>query len=153
MGAMTRRDALRLTAAGGLAALASAGCMGDTGSDRSSGGSEASRSAALPTPSSLPSRRELAALAAVPDGGALDVSSAAGDPAYLIRNGDSIRALSATCTHARCTVGWEASSRQFRCPCHRGTYDDQGQVISGPPPGALRELRVVVDDGVVYLDQ
>ena len=153
MDAMTRRDALRLTAAGGLAALASAGCTGDSGSDPSAGGSETAHSTAPPTPSGPPAPRELTALAAVPDGGALDVSSAAGEPAYLIRSGDSIRALSATCTHARCSVGWEATSRQFRCPCHRGTYDEQGQVISGPPPRALSALRVLVDDGVVYLDQ
>jgi cytochrome b6-f complex iron-sulfur subunit len=88
----------------------------------------------------------------VPDGEAVDVSAAAGEPAYLIRSGDTIRALSATCTHARCTVAWQASSRQFRCPCHRGTYDSQGSVLSGPPPRALDELQIVVENGTAYLE-
>ena len=80
------------------------------------------------------------------------MSAAAGEPAYLIRSGDTIRALSATCTHARCTVAWQASSRQFRCPCHRGTYDSQGSVVSGPPPRALDELQIVVENGTAYLE-
>lgn len=98
------------------------------------------------------SRRELAAVAAVPDGEAVDVSAAAGEPAYLIRRGDSIRALSATCTHARCTVAWQPSSRQFHCPCHRGSFDSQGSVLSGPPPRALDQLPIVVEDGTAYLE-
>ena len=65
---------------------------------------------------------------------------------------DSVRVLSATCTHARCTVAWQLSSRQFRCPCHRGTYDSDGTVVSGPPPRALDRLRVVVENGTVYLE-
>jgi cytochrome b6-f complex iron-sulfur subunit len=104
-------------------------------------------------PSTPSPRRELGAVMAVPDGGALDVSATAGEPAYLIRGGDSIRLLSATCTHARCQVSWNASSLQFQCPCHHGRYDSQGQVVSGPPPRALAELQVTVDNGTVYLDR
>ena len=149
MSDMTRRDALRLTAGLSVAALGTVGCGGSPGSDRPAGNGELPRSTELMTPES---RRELAAFAAVPDGEALDVSEAAGEPAYLIRSGDSVRVLSATCTHARCTVAWQLSSRQFRCPCHRGTYDSDGTVVSGPPPRALDRLRVVVENGTVYLE-
>ena len=79
------------------------------------------------------------------------MSVAAGEPAYLVRSGDTIRALSATCTHARCAVAWQASSRQFLCPCHRGSFDSQGSVVGGPPPRALDELRIVVENGMAYL--
>jgi Rieske Fe-S protein len=147
---MTRRDALRLTAGLGVAALGTAGCGGGPGSDRSSGSSEAPRPSEPTT--TLAPRRELAAVAAVPDGEVLDVSPAAGEPAYLVRNGNAIRALSATCTHARCTVAWQPNSRQFQCPCHRGTYDPQGMVVSGPPPRPLDELQIVVVNGTVYLE-
>jgi Rieske Fe-S protein len=147
---LTRRDALRLSAGLGVAALASAGCGGHSGSDSSSSGSGVPRTSEPTT--TVPARRELATVAAVPDGEAVDVSAAAGEPAYLVRSGDSVRALSATCTHARCTVAWDASSRQFQCPCHRGTYSQHGSVISGPPPRALDELPIVVENETVYLE-
>ena len=144
-----RRDALRM-AAGIAVALATAGCVECPLPDRAQPGGEAARPPGATTP--RPSRRELAAVAAVPDGEAVDVTAAAGEPAYLIRSGDSIRALSATCTHARCTVAWQASSGQFHCPCHRGTFDSQGAVVSGPPPRALDELQIVVENGTAYLE-
>jgi Rieske Fe-S protein len=145
---MTRRAALRLTA-GVVAALGSASCAAGDAPDSPSGASAPMRSS---KPSTSPPLRELVAVTAVPDGGVLDVSAAAGEPAYLIRSGDSIRLLSATCTHARCQVSWDASSLQFQCPCHSGRYDSQGQVVSGPPPRGLVDLQVVVDHGTVYLD-
>src|SRR5215207_6781721 len=147
---ITRRDTLRLTALLGAATLGTAGCGGSAASDQPS---NTTKAAGTPEPTTAPvSRRELMTVAAVPEGEAVDVSTAAAEPAYLVRNGDSIQALSATCTLARCTVAWQASSRQFQCPCHRGTYDPQGTVISGPPPRALDELPIVVDNGTVYLE-
>jgi Rieske Fe-S protein len=144
---MTRRTALQLTA-GAVAALGSASCAGAAPDNPSDASGSPRRSTA-----STPSLRELATVAAVPDGGVVEVTAAAGQPAYLLRSGDSIRLLSATCTHARCQVAWEAGSRQFHCPCHQGRYDSQGQVVSGPPPRALDDLPVVIDDGTVYLDR
>jgi Rieske Fe-S protein len=49
--------------------------------------------------------------------------------------------VSLTCSHKRCTVRWKDDQQQFHCPCHQGKYDSQGQVISGPPPTALRRLK------------
>jgi len=143
-----RRDALRLTA--GLAVLlATAGLRGCPRPDLPYADGGAARPPEATT--TRPSRRELAAIAAVPDGGAVDVSAAAGEPAYLIRSGDTVRALSATCTHANCAVSWQANSRQFHCPCHRGSFDSQGSVLSGPPPRPLDELQIVVENGTAYL--
>ena len=145
---VTRRTALQLTA-GAVAALGSAGCAASAAPDNPSDASGSPRSSTASTPS----LRELATVAAVPDGGVVEVTAAAGQPAYLLRSGDSIRLLSATCTHARCQVSWEAGSQQFQCPCHQGRYDSQGQVVSGPPPRALADLPVVIDDGTIYLDR
>jgi Rieske Fe-S protein len=100
-----------------------------------------------------PSRREVATVESVPDGDALDVTAAAGEPAYLVRSGDVIRLVSATCTHANCRVSWQPTDRHFRCPCHGGTYDMQGMVLSGPPPRALDELPVAITNGKVYLER
>jgi Rieske Fe-S protein len=148
MSEMTRRDAVRLTALLGAATLGAAGCGQSAASDPAPN----TRKAGTPGPTTAPvSRRELMTVAAVPDGQAVDVSATAAEPAYLVRNGDSVQALSGTCTHARCTVAWQASSRQFHCPCHRGTYDAQGTVVSGPPPRPLDELQIVVENGTVYL--
>lgn len=72
--------------------------------------------------------------------------------AYLTRTGaDQVRALSAVCTHALCTVEWQAPQRQFFCPCHGSLFDPSGAVLRGPataplPPVAveLRGAQVVV---------
>ncbi|TDO20156.1 FAD-dependent oxidoreductase [Pedobacter duraquae] len=44
-----------------------------------------------------------------------------------------ITALNPTCTHAGCTVKFNAEEKSWDCPCHGGRFDLQGQVISGPP--------------------
>ena len=53
----------------------------------------------------------------------------------------------ARCTHLGCAYRWDASKRQFACPCHGGTYDISGQVTSGPPPRALDTLASKVEAG------
>jgi Rieske Fe-S protein len=64
---------------------------------------------------------------------------------YIDREGDSYRALSATCSHLGCRVRWDESKSQYRCPCHGGTYDREGKVVAGPPPAPLRRLNVRVN--------
>jgi menaquinol-cytochrome c reductase iron-sulfur subunit len=51
------------------------------------------------------------------------------------------------CTHLGCAYRWDNSNQQFACPCHGGTYDIAGRVISGPPPRALDELPTKIKDG------
>lgn len=48
--------------------------------------------------------------------------------------------LSAVCTHTGCNVTWHPDEDKFICPCHGGTYDIDGEVISGPPPRPLAKL-------------
>lgn len=50
-------------------------------------------------------------------------------------------ALALTCSHKRCTVRWKAEEQEYHCPCHRGKYDRNGHVLSGPPPSDLRRLK------------
>jgi glycine/D-amino acid oxidase-like deaminating enzyme/nitrite reductase/ring-hydroxylating ferredoxin subunit len=40
---------------------------------------------------------------------------------------------SATCTHMKCTVQWNAAEKTWDCPCHGGRYDCEGRVLMGPP--------------------
>src|SRR5260221_68462 len=59
---------------------------------------------------------------------------------FIIRTGQSSYiALSQICTHAGCHVNFNSSSKQFVCPCHGGTYDINGKVISEPPPSPFAQ--------------
>ena len=73
---------------------------------------------------------------------------------FLVWDGDkSVRAMSATCTHLGCQVRWDAAATQFRCPCHGGCFDAQGNVVEGPPPRPLARIAARVDDSGSVLVQ
>ena len=61
--------------------------------------------------------------------------------------------FSRVCSHLNCLVRWEESKRQFLCPCHGGVFDEEGNVVAGPPPQALEKLPVKVEDGVLYVKE
>lgn len=62
----------------------------------------------------------------------------------LVSNLDSqLRAFSPVCTHLGCLVHWEANVRKFVCPCHKGVFDADGKVVSGPPPRPLERIPLV----------
>jgi len=71
--------------------------------------------------------------------------------AIVLRDRAGFRAFSAVCTHLGCLVKWDAAKRQFLCPCHAAAFDEQGRVVSGPPPAPLPELTVKEIDGKVYV--
>jgi len=64
---------------------------------------------------------------------------------YIDKEGDTYRALSATCSHLGCRVRWDDDKSQYRCPCHGGAYDRAGKVVGGPPPQPLRRVNVRVN--------
>jgi thiosulfate dehydrogenase [quinone] large subunit len=68
----------------------------------------------------------------------------------IIRGSDGkLTALSAICTHAGCTVGYQ--NGQIACPCHGATYDPaSGQVTGGPAPRALARKKVLEQGGQIY---
>jgi Rieske Fe-S protein len=65
-----------------------------------------------------------------------------GDGAVIKANGQStavykdadgeIHAVSATCTHLGCTVGFNAAEATWDCPCHGSRFSTDGAVIQGP---------------------
>jgi thiosulfate dehydrogenase [quinone] large subunit len=73
-----------------------------------------------------------------------------GSPDILIRDSSgNLKAFSAVCTHAGCTVGYQGGV--IVCPCHGGEYSaETGEVIAGPPPSGLVERRVLETNGEIY---
>jgi cytochrome b6-f complex iron-sulfur subunit len=73
-------------------------------------------------------------------------------PVWVIQDKrGNYKALSAICTHLGCIVEWQQDKQIFFCPCHAGVFDDNGRVISGPPPRPLPEYGLKIKDGRVYL--
>jgi thiosulfate dehydrogenase (quinone) large subunit len=73
-----------------------------------------------------------------------------GSADIVIRQPDgTLTALSAVCTHAGCTIGYE--SGQLVCPCHGATYDARtGVVQQGPAVDPLPRRRVIEHGGDLY---
>ena len=56
-----------------------------------------------------------------------------GGAIVVVRTGDTTAvALSATCTHAGCTVGYDAPRDRIHCDCHDANFDLEGKVLGGP---------------------
>jgi quinol---cytochrome c reductase iron-sulfur subunit, bacillus type len=77
---------------------------------------------------------------------------AARSAAWLRRVDETnFEAFSVNCTHLGCPVNWIQSAELFMCPCHGGVYDQEGQVVAGPPPGPLTKYPVRVQSGQVQI--
>ncbi len=64
-----------------------------------------------------------------------------GTPAIILNvKGMGYLALSRVCTHLGCLVEYNKETNRFICPCHAGTFNIEGNVISGPPPKPLEKL-------------
>jgi Rieske Fe-S protein len=65
---------------------------------------------------------------------------------WLIRRpGDKLEAFSTICPHLGCSINFEASAHLFVCPCHGGTFNEDGtrQEVPGkvnPPPRGMDKL-------------
>lgn len=76
-----------------------------------------------------------------------------GFPAILFKQDGEYKAFSRVCTHLGCIVTWDGAKRQFECPCHGGIFDENGQVLEGPPPAPLASLTAWVEEGVILVQQ
>jgi menaquinol-cytochrome c reductase iron-sulfur subunit len=70
---------------------------------------------------------------------------------WLVKSGDKITCLSASCPHLGCTVGHDATGGFF-CPCHDSSFAATGAALSGPSPRGLDSLETKIDDGYVLVD-
>ena len=130
---------------GGSARSPAGGSSSNATAAGSGSGSTAARS-------SVPSGAvKLGPASRLPSGQAATYSDPSdGSADIVIRESDgSLKAFSAVCTHAGCTVGYQGGA--IVCPCHGGEYSAQtGEVIAGPPPSPLTPKRVVEAGGQIY---
>jgi Rieske Fe-S protein len=69
--------------------------------------------------------------------------SAGGDRDVLV--------LSPICPHLGCPINWSPDRSEFACPCHKGTFDASGQLVSGPPPRGMDSLEWEVRAGRLFV--
>ena len=61
---------------------------------------------------------------------------------FLVWDGDdTVRAMSATCTHLGCQVQWDGEGKKFQCPCHGGVYAADGTRARRAAAAAARRRR------------
>ncbi|AFM24598.1 succinate dehydrogenase iron-sulfur subunit [Desulfomonile tiedjei] len=73
-------------------------------------------------------------------------------PVLVSRTGDEMTCFNASCTHAGCIVKWDGQSGRFRCACHGGMFDREGNVLAGPPPRPLDKYPFKVDSGHLLIE-
>ncbi len=106
-----------------------------------------------PSPEHRPGERAIhaGALSSLPVGDARFVHHG-NDPIFVVRVSEvQVLAVSAICTHMRCVLKWDRDTSTFQCPCHDGSFDRKGNVLSGPPkkplphyPAEVRADEIVV---------
>ncbi len=74
-----------------------------------------------------------------------------GKAVIVVRHQSGFKAFSAACTHLGCLVKWDAAGRRFLCPCHAAVFDENGGVVSGPPPSALPEYKITEAGDQVFV--
>jgi cytochrome b6-f complex iron-sulfur subunit len=60
-------------------------------------------------------------------------------------------AFSKVCTHLGCLIEYDRGQRRLVCPCHAGTFDLEGNVLSGPPPRPLSVVPLRVEGEFVII--
>jgi Rieske Fe-S protein len=76
------------------------------------------------------------------------------DSCFLVRLDQSkFVAFSSKCTHLMCPVIPKIEEKKFFCPCHAGSFDlATGNVLAGPPPRALAQVKLKFQGGDIYAE-
>jgi len=70
---------------------------------------------------------------------------------YLVRQGNTVQALSAICPHLGCAIPWDEARKAFVCPCHGGVFGPDGSYRSGPPRRGMDTLETKVTNANVLV--
>ncbi len=102
-----------------------------------------------------PAGTRIGSLSDVPVGQAAAFTTHSGRPAVVVRlDQRRVVAYSAVCTHAGCTVAYDAGSRLLACPCHGAEFDPTrgATPVAGPADRPLASITLHVGpDGGLYL--
>jgi cytochrome b6-f complex iron-sulfur subunit/menaquinol-cytochrome c reductase iron-sulfur subunit len=71
---------------------------------------------------------------------------------WMVREGDQVRAMSATCPHLGCSLDLNADKQSFACPCHASRFALSGNAEAGPSPRGMDPLPTRVVDGWVEVN-
>ncbi len=71
---------------------------------------------------------------------------------FVVRLGGGFLAISSVCTHLHCIVNWNAVTKRFECPCHGAKFNEEGEVLAGPPPRPLDIHKLEIAAGNVVVD-
>ena len=61
--------------------------------------------------------------------------------------GEDFQVFAINCTHLGCPVRWFQQSGLFLCPCHGGSFYEDGSHAAGPPPRGLYEYEHRIRNG------
>jgi len=65
---------------------------------------------------------------------------------FIVREGNSFKAISVICQHLGCAVHWTKEKNIYECPCHGSKYYKNGVNFAGPAPKPLYHYEMSVDD-------
>ena len=66
-------------------------------------------------------------------------------------DGNNYVALSSTCTHQGCTVGYSVQNNNFPGPCHGSVFNSNGSVANGPATQPLKQYTVTKNENVLTI--
>ncbi len=73
---------------------------------------------------------------------------------WIVRDEESIFALSTVCTHLGCTPNWLSTESKFKCPCHGSGFRMTGVHFEGPAPRPLERYSIsIASDGQLLVDK
>ena len=72
---------------------------------------------------------------------------------FILRTEGGFLAISAICTHLHCIVNWNEMLKKFECPCHGAKFNQNGEVLEGPPPRPLDLYKLQIIAGNVAVDR
>jgi menaquinol-cytochrome c reductase iron-sulfur subunit len=69
---------------------------------------------------------------------------------YVLPAKDGVlKILSPVCPHLGCSVQWQDAQNEFICPCHGGSFSEDGKRLGGPPPRSMDSLESKVENGTL----
>ena len=88
------------------------------------------------------------------EAGKVDLSIKKQYNVWIVRDKESIYALSTVCTHLGCTPNWLDAEKKFKCPCHGSGFRSTGINFEGPAPRPLERFRIfMAGDGQIMVDK